>query len=72
MRTQSSSQLQTVFGGEFVQEQHLDDTHRFLKHSDFDRSVSPRTASTLIKLVKSLRALIDRSKKFSVFKLEHG
>jgi hypothetical protein len=61
MRTtsHSSNQLQTVFGGEFVQEHHLDDIHRFLPHPDVDQLIRTLTASMLGKLMKSLRSALS-------------
>lgn len=37
LATQNPTQLQTVFGGEFVQEDHGDIQHRYLPPSDVER-----------------------------------
>ena len=51
---QNSTQLPTVFGGEFVQEQHEDETHRHLLPKE-----SRAFALYFYALIKTLRAALS-------------
>ena len=54
LTTQSSNQLQTVFGGGFVQEQHGDGTHRNLPPTE-----SREFAVSFDEVIKALRAALS-------------
>jgi hypothetical protein len=57
--TQSTSQLQTIFGGGYVPEQHSDKTLWNLPSSDVDEVVRSLTASMFDEVMKSLRAALS-------------
>ena len=55
----TTNQLQTVFGGGFVQEQHSDATHRNLPPSDVGEVIESLTVSMVHEVMKSLRAALS-------------
>ena len=55
----TTDQLQTVFGGGFVQEHHSDETRRYLWPSDVDEVIESLTVSMFGELMKSLRAALS-------------
>ena len=59
LTTQSSNQLQTVFGGGYVLEQHSDKTLWNLSPSDVDEVVESLTVSMFDEMMKSLRAALS-------------
>jgi hypothetical protein len=50
-----TTQLPTVFGGEFVQEQHSDETHRYLPAADY----SERPDINFTAILKALRSALS-------------
>jgi hypothetical protein len=59
LTTQSSNQLQTVFGGGYVLEQHSDATHRYLPPSDVGEVLESLTVSMFDEVMKSLRSALS-------------
>ena len=59
LTTHSFDQLPTVFGGEFVQEQHRDEMNGYLAQSDVDQLIRSWTASMLGELMTSLRSALS-------------
>lgn len=59
LTTQSSNQLQTVFGGEFVHEHHRDETHWNLAQADASQVISSLTITMLGEAMKSLRSALS-------------
>ena len=56
LSTQSSNQLQSIFGSGYVLEQHSDATHSYLPHSDVNEVIGSLTTSMLDEVMKSLRS----------------
>jgi hypothetical protein len=48
----------TVFGGDYVQEQHSDAADRYLASSDMGKVIESLTASMFYELMKSLRSAL--------------
>ena len=59
LTTQSSNQLQTVFGGGYVLEQHRDETLWNLSSSDVDEVIGSLTVSMFDEVMKSLRTALS-------------
>jgi hypothetical protein len=59
LTTQSSNQLQTVFGGGYVLEQHSDATHRYLPPSEVGEPFDSLTSSIFDEVMNSLRAALS-------------
>ena len=59
LTTQSSNQLQTVFGGGYVLEQHGDKTLWNLSSSDVDEVIESLTLSMFGEVMKSLRSALS-------------
>ena len=59
LTTQSSNQLQSIFGSGYVLEQHSDATHNYLPHSDVNGMISSLTTSMLDEVMKSLRSALS-------------
>jgi hypothetical protein len=57
--TKSSDQLQTIFGGDYVPEQHSDETPWILPPSDVDEVIRSLTVSMFDEMMKSLRAALS-------------
>ena len=54
-----SQQIHTVFGGEYVAEQHADRMHWNLSSSDVSEVVESLTASMFDEVMKSLRSALS-------------
>jgi hypothetical protein len=59
LAAQSSVQLQTVFGGGYVLEQHSDAAHRYLPPSVVGEGFESLTASMFDEVMKSLRSALS-------------
>ena len=57
--TQSSNQVQTIFGGGYVLEQHSDATYRCLLSSDVDEVIGSLTVSMLNEVMKFMRSALS-------------
>ena len=55
----SSQQVFTVFGGEYVAEQHSDKTYWNLSTSDVDEVIGSLTASMFDEVMRSLRSALS-------------
>ena len=58
LTTQSSNQLQSMFGSGYVLEQHSDATHSYLPRSDAREVIGSLTAAMLDEAMKSLRSAL--------------
>jgi hypothetical protein len=56
---QTPDQLQTVFGGEFVQEHHRDEAHWNLAALDVDEVIDSLTVAMLHEVMKSLGSALS-------------
>jgi hypothetical protein len=59
LATQNSSQLQTIFGGGYVPEQHADRMHWNLSLPDVDEVIESLTASMFCEMMNSLRSALS-------------
>ena len=59
LTTQSSNQLQSIFGSGYVLEQHSDATHGYLPRSDDHQVIGSLTTSMLDEVMKSLRSALS-------------
>ena len=59
LAAQNSNQLQTVFGGGYVQEQHRDEAFWNLSTADVGEVVGSLTVSMFGEVLKSLRAALS-------------
>ena len=59
LTSQSSNQLQTVFGGGYVMEQHIDENRRYFPPSDVNAACEPLTRSMFDEMMKSLRSALS-------------
>ena len=64
LTTQSQTQLQTIFGGGYIPEQHGDATHGYLPHSEapvvnFDEAIKAMSAAMFDEMLKSLRSALS-------------
>ena len=58
LTTESSNQLQSIFGGGYVLEQHRDERLWNLSSSDVDEKIEPPTVSMFDGVMKSLRSAL--------------
>ena len=59
LASQSSNQLQNIFGGGYVVEQHIDDADRYFPPSDIDAVCGSPTESLFGEVMKSLRSALS-------------